>query len=192
MRLLSVSNLDSSVTLSKWETLTCFDRLWLKGINNLLWLFSGNIQNKINIIGHINLFCQRCPQFQEKMVDIWVPQAIELDPSLWCSWSKHNILKALFRSKSDPLCWGRQCPTCNPGDGDLSTAAPLAPLADWLDLDHIVLVHGQWELQGCAVGLHHTGPGLPVLLVHHLQGGGSQSVSQCAEMEWGRRGRGSH
>jgi len=65
----------------------------------------------------------------------------------------------------------QRLPTCYPGDGDLPAAAALAPLAEGFDLDHVVLVDGQRQLQGRAVGLHHAGrpPALPVQAVHHLR-----------------------
>lgn len=59
-------------------------------------------------------------------------------------------------------------PTCDLGDGDLAAAPALPSLAEGLDLDDVVLVDRQRQLQGGAVGLHHAGPTVFVLAVHHL------------------------
>lgn len=68
-------------------------------------------------------------------------------------------------------------PTCYLGDGDLAAASALPSLAEGLDLDDVVLVDRQWQLQGGAVGLHHTGPAVFVLAVHHLRCRGGEE--QC-------------
>ena len=63
----------------------------------------------------------------------------------------------------------QDCLTFNLGDSYLTAADAFPSLTEGFDLDHIVLVDRQRQLQGGVVGLHHTGPTVFVLAVHHLQ-----------------------
>ncbi len=61
------------------------------------------------------------------------------------------------------------CPTCYLGDSNLAAAAAFPSLTEGFNLDDVVLVDWQRQLQGGGVGLHHSGPAVFVLAVHHLQ-----------------------
>lgn len=62
---------------------------------------------------------------------------------------------------SSPLTW-------YPWDGDLLAAAAIPPLSKWLYLDDIILISGQSQLHGGAVGFHDIGMTVSILFVEHL------------------------
>lgn len=111
----------------------------------------------------------------EIAVYLWKAPLIKQIGCCWESWEKlwnhcwqHQWVDKWAQTSLS--CFISQlCPTCCLGDGNLTAAAAFPSFTEWFNLDDIVLVDGQWQLQGGGIGLHHAGMAVLVLAVHHLQ-----------------------